>query len=214
MIVRFSLGSVPRVSAEHLAARRQQILDAARRCFVRDGFHATSMQRVIAEAELSVGAVYRYFPAKSDLIAGIAEQMAASIAAQLQSLAEAPDRSLTDVMEGAIGVVDANAGPDGVLPVAVQVWAEAQRDPKLAALTRRVYNQIVDVYIRLAERAIARGELPAGADPAAVGPALGALVVGYGLLKLLTGTVELNRYRAGVRAILDSPPTGDRTLER
>jgi AcrR family transcriptional regulator len=205
---------VPRVSAEHLAARRQQILDAARRCFVRDGFHATSMQRVIAEAGLSVGAVYRYFPAKSDLIAGIAEQMAASIAAQLQSLAEAPDRSLTDVMEGAIGVVDANAGPDGVLPVAVQVWAEAQRDPKLAALTRRVYNQIVDVYIRLAERAIARGELPAGADPAAVGPALGALVVGYGLLKLLTGTVELNRYRAGVRAILDSPPTGDRTLER
>lgn len=205
---------MPRVSAEHLAARRQQILDAARRCFVRDGFHATSMQQVITEAGLSVGAVYRYFPSKGDLIAGIADQMAASIAAQLRSLAEAPDRSLTDVMEGAIGVVDANAGPDGVLPVAVQVWAEAQRDPKLAALTRRVYNQIIDVYVRLAERAVARGELPAGADPAAVGPALGAIVVGYGLLKMLTGTVELHRYRAGVRAILDSPPTGDRTLER
>lgn len=205
---------MPRVSAEHLAARRQQILDAARRCFVRDGFHATSMQQVITEAGLSVGAVYRYFPSKGDLIAGIADQMAASIAAQLRSLAEAPDRSLTDVMEGAIGVVDANARPDGVLPVAVQVWAEAQRDPKLAALTRRVYNQIIDVYVRLAERAVARGELPAGADPAAVGPALGAIVVGYGLLKMLTGTVELHRYRAGVRAILDSPPTGDRTLER
>jgi AcrR family transcriptional regulator len=169
---------------------------------------------VIAEAGLSVGAVYRYFPSKSDLIAGIAEQMATGIATQLQALAEAPDRSLVDVMEGAIGVVDANTGPDGVLPIAVQVWAEAQRDPALHALTRRIYNQIVDVWVGLAGRAIRRGDLPVAADPHAVGPALGALVVGYGLLKLLTGTVDLDRYRAGVRTILDSPPTGDRTLER
>src|SRR6185312_11015411 len=171
------------------------------------------MPHVIAEAGLSIGAVYRYFPSKSDLIVGIAEQMAAGIAAQLQGIAEAPHRSLVEVMDGAIGVVDANTGPDGVLPLAVQVWSEAQRDPKLGALTSQIYNQIVDVYIRLADRAIGRGELPAGADPAAVGPALGALALGYGLLKLLTGTVELDRYRAGVRAILDSPPTGDRTLE-
>src|SRR4029079_2513209 len=75
-IVRFTLGSVPRVSAEHLAARRQQILDAAQRRVARDGFHATSMQQVIAEAGLSVGAVYRYFPSKSDLIVAIAQSAA------------------------------------------------------------------------------------------------------------------------------------------
>ena len=204
---------MPRVSAEHLAARRQQILDAARRCFVTNGFHATSMQQVISEAGLSVGAVYRYFPSKSDLIAGIAEQLAADIMGQLRSIADAPERSLVDVMDGAVGIVDANAGPEGALPIAVQVWAEAQRDPTLQALVRRVYSQIVEVWMRIAERAIARGELPTGADPGAVGPALAALVTGYGLLKLLTGTVDLDRYRAGVRTILDSPPTGDFTLE-
>lgn len=204
---------MPRVSAEHLAARRQQILDAARRCFVTDGFHATSMQQVISEAGLSVGAVYRYFPSKSDLIAGIAEQLAADILGQLKSIADAPERSLVDVMDGAVGIVDANTGPEGALPIAVQVWAEAQRDPTLQALVRRVYGQIVEVWMRIAERAIARGDLPAGADPGAVGPALAALVTGYGLLKLLTGTVDLDRYRAGVRTILDSPPTGDFTLE-
>jgi AcrR family transcriptional regulator len=180
---------------------------------VRDGFHATSMQQVIGEAGLSVGAVYRYFPSKSDLIMGIAEQMAAGIGAQLLGIADDPDRSLVEVMEGAIGVVDANTGPDGVLPMAVQVWAEAQRDPALRDLARRIYSQIIEVWIRIADRAIARGNLPAGADPAAVGPALAAMVVGYGLLKLLTGVVDRDRYRAGVRAILDSPPTGDFTLE-
>ena len=47
--------AMPRVSEDHLLARRQQILDAARVCFLRDGFHNTSMQDVIAEAGLSVG---------------------------------------------------------------------------------------------------------------------------------------------------------------
>lgn len=205
---------MPRVSAEHLAARRQQILDAARRCFVTDGFHATSMQQVIGEAGLSVGAVYRYFPSKNDLIVGIARQLADGIATQLQSLAEAPERSLVDIMDGAIGVVDANTGPDGALPIAVQVWAEAQRDPVLRRLAQEIYGQIVEVYVRIAERAVARGELPAGADPEAVGSTLAGLVLGYGLLRLLTGTVGLKSYRAGVRAILDSPPTGDSTLDR
>ena len=205
---------MPRVSAEHLAARRQQILDAARRCFVTDGFHATSMQQVISEAGLSVGAVYRYFPSKSDLIVGIAEQMAAGIGAQLLALADAPDRSLVDVMEGAIGVVDANTGPDGVLLMAVQVWAEAQRDPVLRDLAQKIYGKIIETWVDIAERAAGRGELPPGADPRTIGPPLAAMVVGYGLLKLLTGKVDVTTYRAGVRALLDSPPTGDSTLDR
>jgi hypothetical protein len=115
-------------------------------------------------------------------------------------------------MEAAAGVVEANSGPDGVLPLAVQVWAEAQRDPALAALTGKIYGEILTVYVRIAARAVARGDLPAGTDPAAVGPALAALVVGYGLLKLLTDAVDIDQYRAGLRAILDSPATGDRTL--
>jgi AcrR family transcriptional regulator len=204
---------MPRVSAEHLAARRQQILDAARRRFARDGFHATSMQQVIAEAGLSVGAVYRYFPSKSELIVAIAQQMAAGITANLETIAGDPDRSLTDVMHAAVGLIEENTGPDGILPMVVQVWAEAQRDRALAAMVSQLYGELVTVYERIAARAIARGELPADADAAAVGPALGALVVGYGVLRLMTGKVDLTSYRAGLRAILDSPATGDRTLD-
>nr|BFE67761.1 hypothetical protein GCM10020092_010620 [Actinoplanes digitatis] len=55
---------VPRVSEDHLTARREQILAAARLCFLRNGLHNTSMQDLIQEAGLSVGAVYRYFKSK------------------------------------------------------------------------------------------------------------------------------------------------------
>jgi AcrR family transcriptional regulator len=74
---------MPRVSQAHLDARRRQILDAARRCFVRNGFHATSMQDVLAEANLSAGAVYRYFRGKDEIIAAIAGEVVAEVAGAL-----------------------------------------------------------------------------------------------------------------------------------
>ena len=60
---------MPKVSGAHIAARRQQILDAARACFARQGFHQTSIQDICKEAGLSPGAVYRYFPSKDHIIA-------------------------------------------------------------------------------------------------------------------------------------------------
>jgi TetR/AcrR family transcriptional regulator, transcriptional repressor of aconitase len=65
---------MPKVTQQYRDARRDQILSAARRCFLRDGFHATSMQDLFAEAGLSAGAVYRYFASKEDMIIAIAEE--------------------------------------------------------------------------------------------------------------------------------------------
>ena len=54
---------------EAQAERRARILDAAERCFVRSGFHRTTMQDVAAEAKMSPGNLYRYFPSKGELFA-------------------------------------------------------------------------------------------------------------------------------------------------
>ena len=58
---------------KHLAARRQQILDAALICFDRSGFHRSPMQDIFDQSGLSAGAVYRYFASKEDIIEAIAE---------------------------------------------------------------------------------------------------------------------------------------------
>ena len=65
---------MPKVSHEYRAERRAHILAAARRCFVRDGFHGTSMQDLVDEAGVSSGAVYRYFPSKDAVIETIAAE--------------------------------------------------------------------------------------------------------------------------------------------
>ena len=59
---------MPKVLPQYLETRRQQIIDAAAACFARSGFHRTTMQDICNEAELSPGAVYRYFQSKEDII--------------------------------------------------------------------------------------------------------------------------------------------------
>ncbi|PWU52322.1 TetR/AcrR family transcriptional regulator [Micromonospora globispora] len=196
---------VPRVSDEHLAARRQQILDAARRCFLRDGFHNTSMQDVIAEAGLSVGAVYRYFPSKNDLITSIAQ---ATIGGAEEIFAELarhePPLPLVEALGRALDFVDSQAGEDGVLPLAIQVWSESLRDPALAEFVAATYRRLRRHFASIVRQAQQAGEVPADADPEAVGAALFGLVPGYFLQRILTGTPDRETYLGGVRALLAS----------
>ncbi len=63
---------MPRITDAHRAENRALIVSAAGRCFARDGFHQTSMPDVAVEAGVSVGAPYRYFASKDEIILEIA----------------------------------------------------------------------------------------------------------------------------------------------
>jgi AcrR family transcriptional regulator len=76
---------MPKVSQNHLEARRQQILDAAIECFSRQGFHPTTMQDIIKESGLSSGAIYTYFASKEALIEAIADRRHAKEEALIRS---------------------------------------------------------------------------------------------------------------------------------
>ncbi|MEV6343565.1 TetR/AcrR family transcriptional regulator [Actinoplanes sp. NPDC051851] len=194
---------MPRVSEAHLAARRQQILDAAVRCFVRAGFHQTSMQDVIGEAGLSVGAFYRYFKSKNELIMAIAGTKIGEVTGLIDSLlAMDPMPPLPDFVEQVLERVDDTIAADDTVRLAVQIWGEATHDPEVAEVVRDVYSRIRDRAVVAAERARAAGEIPASADPSGVGAALFGLIQGYVLQRVLIGTIDRRRYVAGVRALL------------
>jgi len=197
---------MPKVTDAHLAARRQQIVDAARRCFLRGGFHATSMQDVTAEAGLSIGAVYRYFPSKNDLVKAIAEQVVEEIDGVLKETAE-PGLRLVDALDRAVDTIQDQLGPDGALRLAVQIWAEALLEPAVAGFVGGVYERIRARFVALAELAQRSGELPAGADPKAVGAVLFAMFPGYGLQHLLTGSPGPAEFKAGIRALIGAHST-------
>jgi AcrR family transcriptional regulator len=63
---------VPKVSQEHLDARREQILEGAQRCFARHGYAGATVARLEEEIGLSRGAIFNYFPSKQDLFVELA----------------------------------------------------------------------------------------------------------------------------------------------
>lgn len=192
---------VPRVSEEHLNARRAQILAAARTCFLEKGLHNTSMQDLIKEAGLSVGAVYRYFRSKDEIIGAIAEHVAGGLRQHIDEIA-ARRLPLTDSMDLVLDFIDTQLGPDGNFPIGVQVWAEATLDPAIAAIVRARYTSLRDGIRALVVQAVESGELAADVDLDAVAAVLAGLVPGYGLQRLLTGSPDKTTFVAGMRALL------------
>src|SRR4051794_25937658 len=100
--------TMPKVSQEYLDARRTEVLNAARRCFVRSGFHGTTMQDVVTEAGLSTGAVYRYFASKQDMIVAIAEENLSEVVAEVRKLADQrPAVGIGEALADLFGVIKA-----------------------------------------------------------------------------------------------------------
>jgi AcrR family transcriptional regulator len=65
---------VPKVSDQHLEARREQILEGARRTFARHGYEGATVSRLEEEIGLSRGAIFNYFPDKWSLFFELASQ--------------------------------------------------------------------------------------------------------------------------------------------
>ena len=48
--------------------RREEIINAAHKCFIAKGFHATGMADIAREFGMSAGHIYNYFPSKTAII--------------------------------------------------------------------------------------------------------------------------------------------------
>ena len=72
---------MPKVSDDHLAARRSQILDGARRCFAEYGYDGATVRRLEEAIGLSRGAIFHHFRDKDSLFLAVAEDDAATMVA-------------------------------------------------------------------------------------------------------------------------------------
>ena len=200
-----------RVSQAHLDARRRQILDGARRAFLRNGFHAASMQDVLKEAGLSAGAVYRYFGAKEEIVAAVASEalqtaLASFDFAEAAEVPLAPDELFAEVfgrLEKAIGVGE---DPRELPRLLVQVWAEALRDERLAGVVSDAYEQLRVQWCRLVDAYKEHGWLASDADTEHVARTLIGAVQGYFVQQALFGGMTKDDFRDGLRGLVSMAP--------
>src|SRR3981081_1960655 len=90
-------------------ARRDQILSAATKCFVENGFHGSSMAELAKRAGMSVGHIYHYYESKDAIIEAIVDR----------DIEEAP------------GMLDAFSGADDLVAAMMDRLA-ASGEPRVA----------------------------------------------------------------------------------
>lgn len=196
---------MPKVTDEHRATRREQILAAGWRCFAREGFHKTSMADVIRESGLSAGAVYLYFKSKDEMIAAIAEQVAAG-ADQIfdEVLALDPLPTLHEAVQVLVARIErvATAGEGELVKVALPTWAEAVRNESIRVIVARAYRHLRSRMQELVQRLQAAGEFDPDADPAHVAQVLFGLMPGFVLQRVILGDITAESYAAGLSDLI------------
>lgn len=196
-----------RVSPEHLEARRRQILRGARRSFLRNGFHATSMQDVLKESGLSAGAVYRYFRSKDEIIAAVAQETLSTVRATFDEMAGAGEPPLPDALFAEVfGRVRESMGAgedDRELPrLLVQVWSEALRSPELTDVVAEAYRHLSLQWTDLVAQYQARGWVDPTADTEHVARTLIGTIQGYLVQQALFGGITPGDFAAALRALV------------
>ena len=145
-----------------LSERHIRILDAAERVFARAGFHAATMQDVAAEAGMSPGNLYRYFSSKDAIIAGMAERDRSLIAADFGELCR-DNGALLDQLEE-LGRKHLVRQPREKAVIALQIWAEAARNPEMARMCADIEGTVAQGLAAAIGEAKHNGELPPRLD--------------------------------------------------
>jgi len=190
--------------------RRVSILDAAERCFARSGFHGASMQDICAEAGMSPGNLYRYFPSKEAIISGICERNRAQAAEDFLAV----DRA-GGFFEGLAGLARYHLvdRPDEHAALCADIVAECRRNPQIARMHEEIERDVVARLVDMLRRAAERGEISAELDLEKAAAMLMVLGDGMSWRRMSDRTFDaqalLPYLMHMVRCLLTQPPRPD-----
>ena len=181
---------MPRISKQHEREVRGRIIRAAMVVFAKRGFQRATMQDVVRESGLSVGAIYTHFKGKSDLILASCDLVTNREMSELRRrLDEASD--YRERIAVAIGfVLDGLAGSrDGQRPsiLLLHAWVAAGTDLAIREILLRRRREIVTTYSMILQEGVVRGELPAWLEPGDVAHGIAGLLDGIILLSAEEG---------------------------
>lgn len=143
----------PKVDASRAELRRQQILDAAGKCFRERGFHNASMHLIARTAGMSVGHIYHYFENKEAIIEAIVAADEAVTRTRFDGFRREP------VVSKAM-IEQADQGFDRCMDqdrsaLLMEIAAESTRNARIAEIAqttdRGVYEQLHELMLRVHE---------------------------------------------------------------
>lgn len=134
------------------SSSQQRIIAAARQLFAERGFHQTAMADLAKEANVSVGAIYRSFASKADIILDIILIDSREELAELQADADSVRKGDVPV-ETAIEHIILRCLSYKEEGLTHEILAEAHRNPLVASSISDFYVSYRDIFSELARLA-------------------------------------------------------------
>ena len=191
---------MPRVSDEYMTRRREEILEAAKACFAREGFHATSMRDIYRECGLSAGAVYNHFASKEEIVRALSEARLREAHARHEAL-----ELIEDPIE-AMRLLAAGTREELVreqdLLMDLQLAGEGLRDESIAEVSRQTFDATLQTVVGLLGRAQRTGHLDASLDTDALARLLIGVFQGVVVQTAIGAPPERERHIQALRTLL------------
>jgi AcrR family transcriptional regulator len=188
----------PKVPEAYLKARRNEILEAAGKCFLEKGFHHTTMQDIYTATNLSPGAVYNYFPSKEDIV--------------VAAIGEFSDWS-TSSLESVISEEVLGRG----ISVQLDFYSEAIRNAAIREAMLKNQDATHAKLIEIIKQNQQSGVINAKLDPLTIARTLMGIMFGMMIHKSLEPEVDLDAYGKVCEAIFNgtfsSPPKKRRRVK-
>ncbi len=163
---------------------REHILCAAEKMFAQHGYDGTGVAEICEAAGVSKGAFYHHFPSKhavfNTLLIEWLKGLDQGLAAARKDAQSVPETLIN--MSSMIGPMFQAAGSQ--LPIFLEFWAQASRDPKVWEATIAPYRRYQDYFTSLVREGIAEDTFHP-VDPAVAARAIVALAIGVLLQGLL-----------------------------
>jgi AcrR family transcriptional regulator len=192
-------GLMPKVTEEYLETRRQAILEAAISCFTHKGFHQTTMDDICEEAELSPGAVYRYFTSKEEIIqAAVQEGPGLSLISWIDQEAVRFDDFLETMgmfTRLSYQRFEEGESTEAAMKLRLRAWAEALQNPIVREEVLKRWEHHLDLTKQMVSQAQEMGQINPDLDSEAVARVLQATSDGFTLLWTIGPKFDIWKFR-------------------
>jgi AcrR family transcriptional regulator len=149
--------------AQHAWDTRTALIAVARRMFAAGGYDGTGTEQIVAEAQVTRGALYHHFRDKADLFRAVMEEAAGEVARRLtDDQAQSEGSPLDQISDGVSAFLDVCVGGDFQRIVLID-------GPRV--LGEQAWDQLVERYGRaLLEEWLTRAITAGDMDPVPVRP--------------------------------------------
>jgi AcrR family transcriptional regulator len=156
-------------SSDSSEIRRNQILDAATKVFVRLGFQHARMDDIVEESGLSKGTLYWYFKSKEDIINAILRRLFTGELENLESLLEAEGTASDRLMQLTYNRVNGLKRMSSLVPIIFEFYAVAVHQQSVQQFIGEYFKHFRTLLEVLIQQGIDRCEFrPVNATKAAI----------------------------------------------